>query len=71
MIILAKHDPTALTSQRQPSRIIGLLSCSLTIDLSQRPGDQPNLTERSREGYLAQAAVDQELRRRGVASPTG
>jgi uncharacterized membrane protein YhhN len=71
MIILAKHDPTAPTSQRQPGRIIGLLSCSLTIDLSQRPGDQPNLTERSREGYLAQAAVDQELRRRGVASPTG
>jgi hypothetical protein len=34
VVILAKDDPAALTSKRQPSRIVGFLGCLLTIDLS-------------------------------------
>jgi hypothetical protein len=53
MVILAKDDPAPLTSKRQPSRIIGLLGCLRTIDISQRLDYQTDLTERSRKRDLA------------------
>ncbi len=53
MVILAEDDPAPLTGKRQPSRIIGLLGCLLTIDISQRLDYQTDLTERSRKRDLA------------------
>ena len=73
-IVLAEHDPAALP--REPARW-HRQSPGRFAHRRRRPAcpdHQPSLEEGCRERYLAQAAVDQELRRRGgdrVTTPAG
>jgi hypothetical protein len=71
-VVLAKNGPVILCSESNPLVILHILRRLFTVDLSQRPDDQADLTQRGRERKSTETAVNEELRRLVAAAlPTG
>jgi len=71
VVVLAKNDPVSFGGQRIPFSVLDPLGSLLSVDVSQRSHPEADFTQSHWQRYLAETAIDQELRRLFVALPTG